>query len=116
MAKTKARAKKSTKRKNSKNLFKKQIDRALLRDVLVFLFFTLAFYTVMHVVVNSGGSRDCIAAQEIEAGCQPDAVFNTLFLLPSIILAGLLLAGIKRLSEIKQHARRTREKARKALQ
>lgn len=111
MAKTKKHAKRSTKRKAPKKLLAKKIDRTLLRDVLAFLFFTLAFYTVMHVVVNSGGSRDCVAAQEIETGCQPDSVFNTLFLLPSIVLAGLLLAGIKRLGEIKQHAK----KARKAL-
>lgn len=110
-----ARKRTSKSRSKRKSLAQK-LDAKLLRDVLVFLFFVVAFYTVMYVVVYSGGSNECLSSQEIETGCNPELGFSAIFLLPSIVLAGLLQAAITRLSVIKHHAKKTHEKARKVLE
>lgn len=105
MAKTKKRTKTNYR---SKNLSKK-VDTKLLRDVLIFIFLVFAFYTVMYLAVYSGGSKECTVRQEIEVGCQNDLSFSTIFLLPSIILAGALQASLKRIHQIKQHIRKVQK-------
>ncbi len=101
-----------TKKSSNKKLGSK-IDKKLLKDVIVFLFLVLAFYTVMYVAAYSSGSKECAIGQEVEAGCQADVAFSSIFLLPSIILAGALLMGLKRISQIKHHVNQQAKKVRK---
>ncbi|GEM_PF-3520165 len=85
---------------------KQKFDTALLIDVLRFLFLTLAFYAVMFVTIYSGGSKECAVGLEVESGCQELLPFSSMLLLPSLVLAGLLQAGLKRIKHIKKQIKK----------